>query len=67
MTGAAAVATVGGAAVVVSGMATAGGARAGVQAIAGLHGGSLGSLKEAARATYAGAKQGAHMGRTWDG
>ena len=58
-TGAAAVATLGSAAVV-GGMATAGGARAGVQAIAGLHGGSLGSLKEAARATYAGVRQGAH-------
>ena len=58
-TGAAAVATLGSAAVV-GGMATAGGARAGIQAIAGLHGGSLGSLKEAARATYAGVQAGAH-------
>ena len=40
--------------------ATAGGARAGVQAIAGLHSGSLSSLKEAARATYAGVQAGAH-------
>ena len=58
-TGGAAAATLGSAAVV-GGMATAGGARAGVQAIAGLHSGSLGSLKEAARATYAGVRQGAH-------
>ena len=39
----------------------AGGARAGVQAMAALHGGGLTSLKEAARATYAGVTTGARL------
>jgi type IV secretion system protein TrbL len=58
-TGGTAAAMVGGAAVT-GGLGAAGGARAGVHALAGLHSGSLGSLKEAARATYAGVQQGAH-------
>lgn len=58
-TGGALVATAG-AAGVVGASAAAGGARAGVQAIAGLHSGSLHTLQEAARATFAGVQAGAH-------
>lgn len=58
-TGGAAVATLGVGAMVGAGAAT-GGARAGVQALAGLHSGSVTSLGAAARATYAGVQSGAH-------
>jgi len=56
--GAAAVTTAG-AATVAGSLGMAGGARAGVQALA-MHGSGLESLKETARATYAGVQAGAH-------
>jgi hypothetical protein len=57
--GAAIVGTAGAAGVVGASAAT-GGVRAGVQAVAGLRSGSLTTLQEAARATFAGVQSGAH-------